>query len=120
MPKKRHSAAQIIHKLREAELPKLVSAIDALTCPWCGGQRKLIALPTDGLIVRLILEHLNLPTEPRPLAPARAPPEPAFAWWTGARPQRRCPTQTASREPACLPGLRHDSNPGRHPVSAPP
>ena len=32
------------------------------------------------MVVRKILEHLNLPTEPLPLAPARAPPEPAFAW----------------------------------------
>ena len=59
---------------------KRVFAIDALICPRCGGPRKLIALLTDGLIVRKILSHLRLPTEPLPLAPARAPPEPAFDW----------------------------------------
>ena len=69
-----------IHRLPWAELLKRVFAIDALTCPWCGGPRKLIALLTDGLVVRRILEHLRLPTEPLPLAPARAPPDPAFDW----------------------------------------
>jgi len=103
-----------IHRLPWAELLERVFAIDALTCPWCGGPRKPIALLTDGLIIRLsrgratalpwgipfrgchwqprirgagaprtgayLLSHLRLPTEPRPLAPARAPPEPAFAW----------------------------------------
>jgi hypothetical protein len=57
-----------------------VFAIDALNCPWCGGQRRLIALLTDGLVVRHMLAHLGLPTEPPLLAPARAPPEPAFDW----------------------------------------
>ena len=69
-----------IHRLPWAELLKRVFAIDALTCPRCGGPRKLIALLTDGLVVRRILEHLRLPTEPLPLAPARAPPDPAFDW----------------------------------------
>ena len=69
-----------VPRLPWAELLERVFAIDALTCPWCGGPRKLIALLTDGLVVRKILEHLNLPTEPLPLAPARAPPEPVFAW----------------------------------------
>ena len=69
-----------IHRLPWAELLKRVFAIDALTCPRCGGPRKLIALLTDGLVVRQILSHLRLPTEPPPLAPARAPPEPAFDW----------------------------------------
>jgi hypothetical protein len=101
-----------IHRLPWAELLERVFAIDALTCPWCGGPRKLIALLTDGLVVRLsrgrakalpwgvpfrgcpwppriggacaprtgayLLAHLRLPTEPLPLAPARAPPDPEF------------------------------------------
>ena len=54
-------------------------AIDVLTCRHCGGLRKLIAFLTDGLLVRNILAHLGLPTEPPRLAPARAPPEFAFA-----------------------------------------
>lgn len=63
-----------------AELLQRVFAIDVLTCPHCGGKRKLIALITEGLVVRKILAHLSLPTEPPALAPARAPPEPEFAF----------------------------------------
>jgi hypothetical protein len=37
-----------------AELMKRVFEIDVLRCPWCGGKRKLIALLTDGAVVRMI------------------------------------------------------------------
>jgi len=67
-------------RLTWAELLKRVFAIDVLTCPDCGGRRKLIALIQDGPLVRKILAHLGLPTEPPGLAPARAPPQPDFAW----------------------------------------
>ncbi|MFM7295689.1 MAG: ATP-dependent helicase HrpA [Planctomycetota bacterium] len=63
-----------------AELMKRVFAIDVLVSPHCEGPRKLIALLTDGLVVRKILTHLGLSTEPPALAPARAPPEPELAW----------------------------------------
>ncbi len=63
-----------------ADLMKRVFAIDVLVCPHCAGTRKLIALLTDGLVVRKILAHLGLSTEPPPRAPARAPPEHEFAW----------------------------------------
>ena len=59
---------------------KRVFALDVLVCPHCSGPRKLIALLTDGLVVRKILAHLGLPTEPPALAPARAPPELQLAW----------------------------------------
>jgi hypothetical protein len=59
---------------------KRVFAIDVLVCPHCGGPRKLIALLTEGLVVRKILDHLGLSTEQPPLSPARAPPEHEFAW----------------------------------------
>jgi hypothetical protein len=62
-----------------AELLKRVFEIDVLTCPWCGGKRKLIALITDGKVVRRILEHLGLPAAAPVLAPARSPPELEFA-----------------------------------------
>jgi hypothetical protein len=62
-----------------AELMKRVFEIDVLRCPWCGGKRKLIALITDGAVVRRILEHLGLPTAAPVLAPARSPPELEFA-----------------------------------------
>ena len=63
-----------------ASLLKRVFAIDVLICPRCDDPRKLIALINDGLVVRRILEPLGLPTEPPPMAPARAPREPEFAW----------------------------------------
>jgi 5-methylcytosine-specific restriction endonuclease McrA len=62
------------------ELMKRVLAIDVLVCPYCGGTRKLIALLTDGLVLRRVLAHLGLSVEPPALAPARAPPEPELAW----------------------------------------
>ena len=45
-----------------AELLERVFEIDVLTCPWCSGKRKLIALITAGSVVRRILAHLGLPT----------------------------------------------------------
>ena len=61
------------------DLLKRVFEIDALTCPYCGGKRKLIALLTDGKVVRAILEHLGPPTAAPTLATARSPPELEFA-----------------------------------------
>ena len=63
-----------------AQLLQRVFAIDVLRCPDCGGRRELIALLTQQAVVRKILVHLGLATQPPALAPARAPPEPAFAW----------------------------------------
>jgi len=54
-----------------AELLLRVFANDVLLCPHCGGRRKLIALISDGVVVRKILDHLGLPSEPPRLAPAR-------------------------------------------------
>ncbi|MSP26265.1 MAG: hypothetical protein EXR75_14140 [Myxococcales bacterium] len=73
------AAALRPHRAKWADLLKRVFEIDVLTCPWCGGERKLIALLTDGAVVRRILEHLGLPTTAPTLAPARAPPELEFA-----------------------------------------
>ncbi|MCE9593676.1 MAG: transposase, partial [Planctomycetes bacterium] len=63
-----------------AELLQRVFAIDVLACPYCGAKRKLVALINDGVVVRKILAHLGLPTEPPQLAPARAPPQVEFAF----------------------------------------
>ncbi len=55
--------------------------IDVLVCEHCGGRRRVIAFITQTSVVERILSHLGLPTEPPPIAPARAPPEelPVFA-----------------------------------------
>jgi hypothetical protein len=61
-----------------AELLRRVFSIDVLRCNHCGGRRKLIALITDGVVVRKILDHLGLPTEPPILARARVAEELTF------------------------------------------
>jgi hypothetical protein len=62
-----------------AELLRRVFAVDVLTCPHCGGPRRLIAQLTDPIVVRRILGHLGLPTEPPRSAPARSPEQFDFA-----------------------------------------
>ena len=61
-----------------AELLKRVFAIDVLECPHCGERRKLIAMISDGVVVRKILDHLGLPSEPPILASSRVGEELAF------------------------------------------
>jgi hypothetical protein len=60
-----------------AELVKHTFAIHVLIGDPIGGPRRRIALLTDGLVVRKILTHLALETEPPPFARARARPMPA-------------------------------------------
>jgi hypothetical protein len=67
------------HRLTWAELLKRVFAIDVLVCPHCGAKRKPIALITQPEVIRKILSHLGLPTEPPRLTPARSTPELEFA-----------------------------------------
>jgi hypothetical protein len=62
-----------------AELLRRVFALDLLTCPHCGGPRRLIAQLTDPVVVRKILAHLGLPTEPPRPAPARSREQLDFA-----------------------------------------
>jgi hypothetical protein len=62
-----------------AELLQRVFAIDVLECPRCQGRRKLIALISDGIVVRRILDHPGLVSELPDLARARGGDELAFA-----------------------------------------
>ena len=70
-PRRRHAWAELLRR---------VFLIDVLTCPWCGGARRLLAGISDPEAIYRILAHLGLPTEPPELAPARAPPEPLLPW----------------------------------------
>ena len=45
-----------------------------LSCPTCGADMRLMAFLTEPASVKLILEHLGLPTEPPALASVRVPP----------------------------------------------
>ena len=61
-----------------AELMKRIFLTDVLSCPHCGGRRKVLTFLTDPDVIRKILRHLGLATEPPPIAAARPPPELAF------------------------------------------
>jgi hypothetical protein len=45
-----------------------------LVCPDCGHEMRVIAFVTEPNSVKALLQHLGLPTEPPPVAPARGPP----------------------------------------------
>jgi len=57
-----------------ASLLKRVFEYDVTVCENCGGKVKVLAVLTDPVVIRRILEHLHLPTAPPTLARARAPP----------------------------------------------
>ena len=66
--------------LDETGSPDAYFAVDVLACPRCKGRRHFVSVITDPAVIRRILEHLKLPTEPLPLAPPRAPPQPSLPW----------------------------------------
>jgi hypothetical protein len=56
-----------------ARLLQRVFALDMVHCPWCQcGTLRLIAVITQGEVIRKILHHLKLSADPPPIAPARA------------------------------------------------
>ncbi len=66
--------------LPRAQLLKRVFLIDALTCPRCAQAMVVLALISDPQVVRRILQHLGLPADVPPVAPAALPcmEEPLF------------------------------------------
>ena len=52
-----------------------VSDLDVLACPRCGGRMSVIATIEAADVLRKILGHLGLPSEPPAPLPARPPPE---------------------------------------------
>jgi Putative transposase len=58
-----------------AELMKRVFLVEVLTCPECGGSRRLLAFILKPSAIERILSHLGLPTELPKVHPARASPE---------------------------------------------
>lgn len=58
-----------------SELLKRVFQIDLTTCPDCGGTLKFIAAIMDPAVVKKILVHLNIPTQPPTFNLPRAPPQ---------------------------------------------
>ena len=57
-----------------ADLMRRVFDLDVLACPRCGGRMTVIATIEAGEVMRTILRHLGLPTEPPSPLPARPPP----------------------------------------------
>jgi hypothetical protein len=57
-----------------AELMRRTFAADVLGCPRCGGRMVVLATIEEPAVIRRILAHLGLSTEPGEPAPARAPP----------------------------------------------
>lgn len=58
-----------------SELMRRTFGIDVMACEECGGRMKLLALIEDREVIKKILDHLGLPTEPPKPRPARPPPE---------------------------------------------
>ncbi|WP_236644176.1 hypothetical protein [Sorangium cellulosum] len=54
-------------------LMKRSFGFDALRCPRCERRMRVLSTITDSAVVRRILDHLNLPSQPRTAAPARDP-----------------------------------------------
>ena len=45
-----------------------------LVCPVCGGNMRIIAFITEGVLIRRILAHIGVDTQAPRIAPARGPP----------------------------------------------
>ena len=60
---------------RWAELLRRVFLLEVLVCLHCSGPRRILTCLVDPSVVRKILAHLGLPSEPPAVAPARPPPE---------------------------------------------
>lgn len=79
----RRAARKPPHEDPEIDLGRAVAprvAVDVLTCPDFSGARRLIATITEGLVGQRILDHLELSSSRPPMARARVPPRPEFAW----------------------------------------
>ena len=71
-PRKLPSKASLF---RWAMLMARIFEIFPLSCPKCNHPMRIISFIKDGHSVRKILNHINEPSEPPTIAPARGPPE---------------------------------------------
>jgi hypothetical protein len=58
-----------------AELMRRSFGFDVLSCGRCGGKLRLLAVILERAVIRKILSHIGLPSEPPTPTVARAPPE---------------------------------------------
>jgi hypothetical protein len=61
---------------RWARLIARVYEASPLRCPNCSAEMRILAFLTDPPVIVAILRHLDLPSVPPALAPARGPPQP--------------------------------------------
>jgi len=73
---------RIAFALRKPRRDGATYDIEALRCPQCHGRMRILTAITDPPVIRRILGHLGLPTEPTTLAPARDSPEPELSLWS--------------------------------------
>ena len=69
----RRGAVRRVLAHRVALLLRRTHGVDALRCPRCTGRMRVRSTITDTSVVKKILAHLRLPTEPLPRARARDP-----------------------------------------------
>jgi hypothetical protein len=91
-------------RLSWAHLLRRVLDVDALTCARCAAPMLVLAFLTDPPVIHRILEHLNLPSNPPPVAPAASQDDDAPPDWddepsTAARVTRTPPARLPSRAP---------------------
>jgi len=60
-----------------ASLLKRVYDIDVFECP-CGDRTRVISVIEDPTVIKIILDHLHLPSEVQNIHPTRAPPQLEF------------------------------------------
>jgi hypothetical protein len=58
-----------------AELMRRSFGFDVLSCDRCGGKLRLLAVILERAVIRKILSHIGMPSEPPTPTVARAPPE---------------------------------------------
>jgi hypothetical protein len=63
---------------RWARLIARIYEVSPLACPDCGAEMRILAFLTDPAPVQAILRHLDLPSHPPDLSPARGPPQAAL------------------------------------------
>jgi hypothetical protein len=57
-----------------------VYSLEVLRCPWCHGERRLLAFLTNPDVIRRILAWLRLPLDPPSTVQARDSPDVVPAW----------------------------------------
>jgi len=77
-PQKKKKEPSKASLFRWAMLLARIFEVLPLSCPKCNHPMRIISFIEDTHTIRKILTHINEPTQPPPITPARGPPEPEF------------------------------------------